>query len=128
MSDINERKITRYGVEYAIKAKERIFNPMNFMKLLLNKHRYTAKNFYYKNGTFIKKNISIHFEKAYWLEGVLYMKKCSGFFKNHKFQSKEVAYRPSKLSFKNILYSHEGKYYSSPTYSYILQKQNHNKP
>lgn len=120
--DILEKKITTSGVAYIIKAQERVIYNSSPIKFLFGKHRYMSKNLYYKNGSFMKKDILINFKKAYWLEGKFYMKDCSGLFDEYHFKSKETIYSAAKLAFKKILYNHENQYYSNYIYYYNFNK------
>jgi len=109
--NIKEFKINLDEVQYVIEAKEKKVDYDKLGKFrFFNKEKIISNSSYYTDGKFLKKNIYISFDKAYFLEGMFIMHNIKADLGNRKLEGKKAVFFKDKINFNNIyLYENDKK-------------------
>ena len=107
--NIKEFKINLDEVQYVIEAKEKKVDYDKLGKFrFFNKEKIISNSSYYTDGKFLKKNIYISFDKAYFLEGMFIMHNIQGNLGGKKISGKKAIYFKNKINF-NKVYLYDNK-------------------
>jgi len=101
--DIKESLLSKNGLQYQIKAEQKIVNLKKIKKsYIIFQKQYVKDHNYYLNGTFYQKDIQIKFKKGYFLEGSFFMIQCESNFKEMSIKAPKAKYSKNNIEFQNV--------------------------
>lgn len=81
---------------YTIEAKQRIEHKNQDIMVLSYKKSTARDVLEYKQGSLTFSDIQVHFQSAYYFQGVFYMENARGRIKENSFSSREISFNPYK--------------------------------
>lgn len=121
LEGITEYKMNEEEILYKISAEQKDIKTFTNQRkfIFFNKEQFIKDNIFYSQGKFNSKNLSIEFEKGYFLEGKFIMINAKGKYLKTEFNSQKIIYYKKQLELKNsvILENNTRK----KKYDYILK-------